>query len=285
MQVIGHSVIRLTISCLLPLAILCAGCGTDKSSNPSPSGPQIQSLLLNDGSAYTVTPTVTVSVTCTNDESIDSMRISESADLSEVSWQGYADDLTFQLSSGDGLKTVYAQVKDASGNQSETISVDIALAAATTVVGISRCLESPSRDGQSTDAVDLELWVANVTNMYSAVFKLQFDPALASASSVEVDFPEHILRSEGASLVVSNRSYDNETGTIIVGALPQQSGFEGITGSGPFARITLVPGDLSQTSAVISFVPGEWSTIYATQVEGPPAPIEEVLFIDCTLVP
>lgn len=272
-----------TIVTLVALLALCSGCSDDNGSEPTPPAPQIQQVLLNDGYGYAVTRLVTVSVSCENDVSIESIRLAETSDLSGTAWQAYEDGMTFQLSSGDELKTVYAQVKSDSGALSEIASCQIFLAATTTVVGASP-RNQPDEDDPSVP-IELELWIANATNLYSAVFKLEFDSTDVTVTGVEVDFDGQLLRSGGASLVVSNASYDNEEGTILIGALPQQSGFQGVSGSGPFARISLTLEETAQAGATLQFAPGEWCALYGLEGGGPPELIEDVIFIDCTLAP
>ncbi len=73
------------------------------------------SLNINNGAAYTNSTTITLEINATG---ATNMHFAEStAALSGQSWQPYATDSTFTLSAGDGQKTVYAQYKDALGNE------------------------------------------------------------------------------------------------------------------------------------------------------------------------
>ncbi|MEW5766299.1 MAG: Ig-like domain-containing protein [bacterium] len=57
----------------------------------------------------------------------DKVRLSEKDDFVGASWRAYTAELSFQLSSGEGTKTVYAQFKDEVGNLSQVISDQILL--------------------------------------------------------------------------------------------------------------------------------------------------------------
>ncbi|MBW5449263.1 hypothetical protein GE107_24875 [Cohnella sp. CFH 77786] len=89
---------------------------------------------------YTNSTTVNVSVSASDPEgdSIAGMRFTEDPNNWPSTWQSYATSASLNLSSGDKLKTVYAQFMDAAGNVSKgTISASITLdTTAPTVTGV-----------------------------------------------------------------------------------------------------------------------------------------------------
>ncbi len=107
-----------------------AGNSSDKeftiqiTKNHAPIG----TILINNGAAYTSSSNVTLTMTATDTEgeAID-MRFSNDG-FTWSSWESKVSTKSWILSSGDGSKTVYMQLKDAAGNISnafsDTIGVD-----------------------------------------------------------------------------------------------------------------------------------------------------------------
>ena len=256
------------------IALSAFGCGP----GPDVTVPTLNQILVNDGSPYTLTRTIIVTASCSDNEGVSAIMISEDPSFADGVWQDFEEEIQFDLSAGDGSKALYVKVKDSSDNESSVVSAEIFMAETTTIVGLSPYATSAS-------SYSLELWIANVTDMYSGVFQLSFDPELVEVDSLAVDISDHILKTTGASLIVSNRTYDNVTGEVHIGALPQQSGFEGITGGGPFARIFFTPKQTLSANAAVEFVEGEWTALYAVQESGPPAIISNVVFFDGEIEP
>ncbi len=130
-------------------------CGIDTTA------PIISSLLINEGAFFTTSPQVTLSVSAfDNGSGVDSIQLS--TDLyTWTKWQPYSDSISFTLPTGDGLKTVYARVRDRAGNVSEVASDSIELHTESGVIFIEHAEEneSPSCDfsqfGFSTSAVTI----------------------------------------------------------------------------------------------------------------------------------
>ena len=59
--------------------------------------------------------------------SASQMIISEDSSFAGASWEGYVPSISFSLSAGDGLKTVYLKFKDEAGKETDTISDQINL--------------------------------------------------------------------------------------------------------------------------------------------------------------
>ena len=75
--------------------------------------PVITTFVINNDATETSSQTVTLNNVCTGNPT--QYMYSESADFTGASWQTYATAPTFTLSSGNGLKTVYFKVKNATG--------------------------------------------------------------------------------------------------------------------------------------------------------------------------
>ncbi|MCK4415380.1 MAG: hypothetical protein KAY32_17735 [Candidatus Eisenbacteria sp.] len=278
---------RLVLLTWLVLGMLglgTSGCGDSGSTESNPTNPTIDLFLVNDGSPYTLSRTVSLTVSCS--EGVEEIVVSEDPSFAGDAWQQYVEEFEFELSSGDGSKALYACVRDAGERESPTATAGISLAESTTVAGLSPYVPTARYDPQSSDSTTLELWVANATGMVSAVFELSFDPTLLEVTDMEVaGIPGHILSSTGASLIVANDEFDNGIGEVLIGVLAMQDGFQGVTGSGPFARVTFAPLQSLSAATAVEFVTGEWSKIYVYQEGAPPGELDDVLFVDGEVTP
>ncbi len=87
--------------------------GLEGVRSPAVSGrPGIFSLAINDDKQYTGSQAVTLSLTGPGGGTV---RIAESSDLTDRPWLPYASSKSWELTAGDGEKTVYAEFRDASG--------------------------------------------------------------------------------------------------------------------------------------------------------------------------
>ena len=74
------------------------------------------SLQLNGGSTTTASRTVTLTLTADDSTSgISRVSFSNDGTWSQAAWQSYVPSKSWQLSSGDGTKTVYCQIQDTAG--------------------------------------------------------------------------------------------------------------------------------------------------------------------------
>lgn len=88
-------------------------------------------ISINDGAASTTTTAVMLTLSATDTGSgVSTMRFSND-NISWGSWMTYATTAPYTLTSGDGIKTVYAQFRDAALNVSDTVSDTITLQATT----------------------------------------------------------------------------------------------------------------------------------------------------------
>ncbi|MBM3287963.1 MAG: hypothetical protein FJY88_11530 [Candidatus Eisenbacteria bacterium] len=275
------------VMCLIVLLSLVSqpGCGDDKGTNAD-SPPVLSTLVIAGGSPYTLSRTVTLAVSASDDKGVSEILIAENPSFTGAAWRGYAAQIQFELSSGDGSKTVHAKVRDTGGNESSKLSGTIVLAESAPVAGLSPHSSARSSAQGSPASTTLELWIANAVDMYSGVFKLSFDPDLVEVTDIEIsEIAGHVLKETGATLYVANDDYDNEAGEVLLAVLPIQDGFAGVPGSGPFARITFLPRGTLASPATVEFVEGEWSRIYRYREDGPPEAMDGVVLIDGWIEP
>ena len=84
----------------------------------------LTSVSINGGESVSLEQEVSITVTATGENTPTQYKVSETADLSDASWQTYVNPIPFTLSTGVGTKTVYVQISDgtdASAIVSDTI--------------------------------------------------------------------------------------------------------------------------------------------------------------------
>ena len=86
--------------------------------------PTLANIQINSGAAITNSTTVSLALSASD---ADEYRISESPTFTSAPWGATSATLSFDLSSGDGNKVVYAQFRDAAGNLGEVVSDSIVL--------------------------------------------------------------------------------------------------------------------------------------------------------------
>jgi subtilisin family serine protease len=97
--------------------------GANVRDNTAPTG----SVVINGNQATTISADVTLSITGTDVNGIDSMCVSNAGTCTTT--EAFATSKAWKLSGGDGLKTVRVALKDAAGNQAvvtDTIRLDTA---------------------------------------------------------------------------------------------------------------------------------------------------------------
>ena len=96
-------------------------------------------LLINDGAQYTTSTAVTLKIeledAATTGYQMKIWGIADAATETAASWQTFAASKSVNITSGDGLKTIYVKIRDDVGNESaaasDTITLDTAVAAVT----------------------------------------------------------------------------------------------------------------------------------------------------------
>jgi len=97
----------------------------------------VVSLVINNGDKYTMDATLGLLITVTElGSGTTSLRISNDGTWNTEEWVPFVHTVSWTSEPGDGLKTVYVQVKDAYGRVSETGSDDIIVATLSPVPGI-----------------------------------------------------------------------------------------------------------------------------------------------------
>lgn len=84
------------------------------------------SIIIDSGATYTRIPTVTLTLEATDAIPVTQMRFSHDG-LTWGSWEPYADSRLWNLTPGDGVKTVYVQFRDTVGNTSAPLADSIIL--------------------------------------------------------------------------------------------------------------------------------------------------------------
>ena len=109
------------LRCCLVMLVIAAGVGCPGT----PTAPSVSQFQINGGDATAASRTVTLTSTASG--SPTQYMASESPAFANASWQPYASSVSFELSSGDGVKTVYFRVRNDIGNSadvSDTITLE-----------------------------------------------------------------------------------------------------------------------------------------------------------------
>ena len=94
---------------------------------PEPPPITVVAFDINNGAANTNSQFVNLSQQVSGSQP-SHYQVSESSSFGDAQWVDYSNNISFTLSAGNGAKTVYFRVKNASGRLSETVSDSIELA-------------------------------------------------------------------------------------------------------------------------------------------------------------
>jgi len=111
--------------------------------------------------------------------------------------------------------------------------------------------------GQTTD---VDVVVENASGLITARFTMSFNPSLVEVTNIKISGSGFIFTDAGANVIPGDKSYDNETGEILVGVLAQKKDFAGADGDGIIAKITFK--GKSTGSGNLSFIDSEDLDIY-----------------------
>jgi hypothetical protein len=188
-------------SITLTVDAAAGGGGGTPADTTAPSG----SVTLNSGASATGSNVLSVGLTATDATGVVAYRVAEGTDCSAASWTAITTALSFStaaaltVSSGDGIKTVCAQFKDAAGNIStastdaitlDTVSPGVTLtsAAAATVTGAFAVTATFSESASGFDASDITVGNGSVSAFSGSgtTYSFTVTPAADGAVTVEV---------------------------------------------------------------------------------------------------
>lgn len=101
--------------------------------------PPVGSVLINSGAICAASPAVTLTLTASDSGSgVDRMMVANTSNFGGATWITYSESLSWTLTAGDGLKTVYVKFRDRAGNISavytDTIFLDTTPPSGTVVI-------------------------------------------------------------------------------------------------------------------------------------------------------
>ncbi|MFZ2706662.1 MAG: carboxypeptidase regulatory-like domain-containing protein, partial [Minisyncoccia bacterium] len=123
-------------SSIAPSVTTSGGGGGGGGSTADITLPANALISINTGAATTASLNATLSLGATDNVLVTQMMISNVAAFTGVSWESYAVSKSWTLSSGDGVKTVYAKFRDSAGNTSVTVSDTITVSGSGTVASV-----------------------------------------------------------------------------------------------------------------------------------------------------
>jgi len=219
--------------------------------------PPFGSILINGGAPTTISPHVMLDLGATDDplpgpvspssapmrsalalahnaiSGATEMKISNDASLADASWEPIVYEKPWVL--GDAptpLRRVFAQYRDAAGNESFIVYDDITL-----LTGLYLAPELSTVPVSGTVTVDLR--IDNIQDLYAAQVELTFDPALIEVVDAS-DFDPGIQIEEGDFPIPDDvvRNQANNTNGTIEYAVSLRGVKPGVSGGGVLARIT-----------------------------------------------
>ena len=110
------------LSSIFLLLVLSSHLGIAHADSPTGS------ILINNGAGSTNFSFVNLSLSASdNGSSVTQMLVSNDASFTSATWEPFVTNKIWNLTSGEGPKTLYVQFKDALGNTSETYSASISV--------------------------------------------------------------------------------------------------------------------------------------------------------------
>jgi len=145
----------------------------------APSG---VTLLINDNASYTTSPSVTLTLGATG---ATWMKISNYANFSGANWESFTTTKSWNLSSAEGIRTVYFKVEDnAIGDQGSTTYANVAATKSDTIIldtaAPSISSPSPESGGTTTTTANLAIRATlsdSGTGVNASAVTLQLDSA------------------------------------------------------------------------------------------------------------
>lgn len=187
----------------------------------APSGLTLQ---INDGALYATSTAVTLKISVSDEQTTGYQMkiwgIDGVADEGSASWENFATSKSANLTSGDGLKTVYIKVRDDVGNESAQVSDTITLNTAVPVVTIT----GPDKSK-----------ISKVSGFNTAIINFTAD----------VEFEEYKV------CVVPQHNSTQEAGTVIPtdGDSVNTSGSDGNYPASENIQVTITGADLEAASS------------------------------------
>lgn len=267
---------RFSAGLLLISVAFLAGCGG--GTDPVSNDPVVEVFSINDDMPYTLSTDVTLTIEISDVNGTDGMRmmISDDESFTGAGWQVYQTSISHVFTAGDGPRTLYIKAINKDGAESDRESDSIVLAVNTAVAYFDPCpLDLDIDDGGKGT---VRLMIANATDLVSGRFEIMFNEDKLEVTGLDVDVATgHFLEDTGASLIVSDREYDNEEGTILIGALGAASGFTGVDGGGIFAEIEFMAREDITAALPLMFLGCE---VYCYPVSNPPVALDEIFMVD-----
>ena len=164
---------------------LAGNLGSDSVQYTVDYTPPEGTILINDGAQYTTSTSVTLDLSATdNGSGVSQMRFSND-EIIYSDWEPYTTPKSWNLSDGDGQKTVYYQIKDKAGLISETYSDTIIL---TTVGPTGSLLINEDAQYTNSTSVNLTLKYNDLLDLSSVRFSN--DNKWAGVSWGDPSFPK-----------------------------------------------------------------------------------------------
>lgn len=241
-----------------------AGVAQDAAGNSNNAAAQITinydnvpptdgTISINGGAPNTTDTLVTLTLSATD---AVQMIISEDVTFTDASYQPYATSVNFELSNGDGEKTVYVKFKDAAGNETEAISSTIILDATIPIVFFSSSEQNPTSKSPFSVAIifsenvtgftenDIVVGNGTISSLlgFGSVYTVNVTPA--ADGDVTLDMANGAVQD-----IVGNDNMAPLQFRITYDSLPPTGGTVSINGGATYANSSTATLTLSATDA------------------------------------
>ena len=205
-------------------------------------------IVINDGDVKTSSEIVSLQLSSLDNYGITEMLVYPEGGLAGAEWEPFNETKDIRLTSGFGEKIIFALFMDESGNMSELAFDDIVLVKG--IPEITTLLISP--EISSFDAIgdiqSVDVLVQGADALVSSRLTLRYDPNIINAIDITTAGTGYLFTDSGASVIVSDKRIDNNTGTVVVGLIGQKTEFTGASGEGVLFSMTfsaVATGDTS----------------------------------------
>jgi hypothetical protein len=179
--------------------------------------------IARSSSAIANTTTITINTTCTGDYNKILYTQSNSVpSLIDTSWETCSSTKNFTVTTGDGLKTIYAFTKDTAGNISASSNVTMTLDTTLPALALTSLNSGGVYKGGTSQAIT---WTASDTNLDSTPITISYSIDGSTYTAIATS----IANSGSSSWTLP--SIDNSTVTIKISAIDSAGNIRTITSS------------------------------------------------------
>ena len=140
---------------------------------PDTEKPDISSVLINGGSVWARSLTLTVDISATDNYDTATATSIIQMNINNTGWKSYSPSSSFTLSAGEGARALSVRVKDASGNESDLFETSVNIDTVKPVINNFRINDGASATNSPT--VDLEVFTSDENSSGVTQFRYRLE--------------------------------------------------------------------------------------------------------------